>query len=207
MSIEQITDHADQAKDRLPRHLDAATNFLALLDIVGARTQELETQNFKLLDERHLSVAVGVQLDGLGQILNLPREVGQNDADYRAELVAATGVLAQSGQIEVLIDTFLRLSLALFLTVDEIYPARMQMVAHYDADTVDPAIDQAILDAMDRIKAGGVGLDLLYAEETTFFSFADVSEVDASDNGPSSADNGFGDEALSEGGGLARLII
>ncbi len=206
MTIITITDHADQAKARLPRHLDGATKLLVLLDIAGARYQELETELIKLLDERYLSVAVGVQLDGLGQILNLPREVGQTDTDYRQALIGETGQLALSGQIEALLDPFIRVTGAVTVTASEFYPAGMLLIAHNDADAEDPIIDQSIIDAMDKVKAGGVVLDLRYAPEDIVFTLAQDSETDVNNNGPQDIDKGFGDEVLTDGGGLARAI-
>jgi len=204
--IDEITDHAQQAKNRLPRHLDGATQFNALIDILGSRIQGLETELFNLLDERFLTVAVGVQLDGLGQILDLDREVGQSDAAYRQALIGVTGQLSLSGQIEPLITVFDNLTSAAFIFISEFYPAGVLMVAHYDADAEDPVIDVGIVEAMAAAKAAGVELDLRYAEQTTYLELADISEIDGSGNGPSSADHGLGDETLTEGGGLARKL-
>lgn len=207
MAIEQITDHAEQAKERLPDQFSGATNLLALLDDIGARYQDIETQFFKLLDERHLSVAVGVQLDGLGQILDLERELGQNDTDYRAALVGRSGELSKSGEIENLIFPFLTLTGAALVFSSDYYPAGVLLVAHNDADAESAAIDTNIIENMNKVKAGGVDLTLLFAEETTFLELSDESETDINNNGPTSADNGLGDEALTEGGGLARVIL
>lgn len=206
MTIEKITDHAQRLKNRLPRFLDGSSNLNALLDIAGGRFQELETQLFKLLDERHLSVAVGAQLDGLGEILDLPRKVGQTDPSYRQDLIGQAGQLSLSGEVESLIASFLDLSLATFLTVFEYYPAAILLVGHYDADPVDPNIDQSIVEAMARVRAAGVELDLRYAEETTYFWFSDAADVDGNGNAPLDTNHGFGDEVLTGGGGLARLI-
>lgn len=206
MTIKQITDHAEKAKDRLPRFLNAATNFNALIDIAGSRTQDLETELFNLLDQRYLSVAVGAQLDGLGQILNHERTVGQSDSDYRAELIAETGKLALSGQIEPLISLFNTLSSAVDSDLVEFYPASVLLTAYYDADSEDPILDENIVKAMNEVKAAGVNLDLRFVEETEYLELSDISEIDGSGNGPIDALHGLGDEALGEGGGLSRLI-
>jgi len=206
MTIEQINDHAGKAKERLPRFLDGATNFNALIDIFSSRTQDLETELFNLLDQRNLSDAVGVQLDGLGQILNLEREVGQSDADYRQALIGETGQLALSGQIESLINVFNALTSAVTSDVVEFFPASVLLTAFFDGDLEDPNVDQSIIDAMDKVRAAGVNLDLRYAEETEYLELSDISEIDGSGNGPTDALHGLGDEALTEGGGLSRLI-
>jgi len=206
MTIEQINDHAEKAKERLPRFLDGATNFNALIDIFSSRTQDLENELFNLLDQRNLSDAVGVQLDGLGQILNLDREVGQSDEDYRQAIIGETGQLALSGQIESLINVFNALTSAVSSDVVEFFPASVLLTAFYDGDLVDPDIDQSIIDAMDKVRAAGVNLDLRHTEETNFFELSDISEIDGSGNGPTSSSHGLGDETLTEGGGLSRLI-
>ena len=206
MTIEQITDHAEKAKERLPRFLDDATNFNALIEIAGARTQDLETELFNLLDQRYLTIAVGAQLDGIGQILNHEREIGQSDSDYRLELIAETGKLALSGQIESLILLFRSLTSAVDSDLVEFYPASVSLTAFYDADSEDPILDGNIVAAMNEVKAAGVHLDLRFVEETEYFEFSDISEIDGSGNGPIDAIHGLGDEALAEGGGLSRLI-
>jgi hypothetical protein len=206
MTIEEIDDHAEQIRDRYPDRYRTAANHQKLIDIFGSRFQELETQLFKILDERHLSVAVGVQLDGLGQILDLERELGESDESYRARLVGRTGELSKSGEMENLITSFLTLSQATSVFASDFYPAGVLLVALTDIDAEDPAIDQAIIDQMALVKAGGIKLILEFAPETDYYELSDVSEVDGSNNGPISSTNGLGDESLTEGGGLARVI-
>lgn len=206
MTIEQITDHAEKAKERLPRFLDGAVNFNALVDIIGGRTQDLETQLFNLLDKRNLTDAAGVQLDGLGQILNLEREIGQSDESYRQALIGATGQLALSGQIESLINVFNALTGAVSSDVVEFYPASVLLTAFYDGDVVDPVVDQSIIEAMNKVKAAGVNLDLRFAEEISFFRLSDAADADVNGDSPLDPLHGFGDEVLTEGGGLSRLI-
>ena len=206
MTIKQIIDHTEKAKARLPRFLDGATNFNALIDILGSRTQDLETELFNLLDQRYLSVAAGAQLDGIGQILNLDREIGLSDSDYRLELISETGKLALSGQIEPLILLFNTLTLATDSELVEFYPASVLLTAFYDADSQDPSLDANIVEAMNKVKAAGIHLDLRFVEEVEYLEFSDVSEIDGSGNGPIDAIHGLGDEVLLEGGGLSRLI-
>lgn len=210
MTIPEINDHAEKIKERYPAQFrdDGVrnVNLNKLIDIIGGRVQELETQLMKILNERHLSVAVGVQLDGIGEILDLDRELGEADEPYRARLVGRTGELAKSGEIESLIATFMPLTGAAAAWVAEYYPAGVMMIAHLDADAEDPDVDAAIVEQMNKVKAGGVDLILGFAEETTFLELSDESEADINNDGPQSADNGLGDESLTEGGGLSRVI-
>ena len=163
MTIEEITDHAEQAKERLPSQFNDAVNFRGFFDIAGARFQELETQLFNILDQRHLSVAVGVQLDGIGQILDLERELGESDASYRASLIGRTGELAKSGEMENIITSFLTLTGAVSVEATDFYPAAVNIVALLDADVEDSDIDQAIVDNMNLVKAAGVNLIMTFS--------------------------------------------
>lgn len=205
MTIDQITDHAQAIKDRIPSHLDGAVNLQKLFDIIGPRFQELETQLFNLLNNRHLTVAAGVQLDGIGQILDLVRLVGQSDIDYRAALIARSGELAKSGEMESLIGAFYNFTNATHVDASEYYPAGVLLVASNDADPESVVIDQAVIDNMELVKAAGVELTMQVAEINAF-TLSDASEADANNNGPTDADHGLGDEILTEGGSLSRAI-
>jgi len=183
------------------------TQFVDLIDIFSARTQELEDQLIKLLDERAISNSAGAQLDGIGVILNTPREVGETDNAYRNRLTGVTGQLALSGEIETLITVYLALTQAASVEAIEYYPAGVMLTAVYDGDIQNPDLDQSIISAMNETKAAGVELDLRFVEEGTFLELADESETDANGNGPIDPNQGLGDEVLTEGGGLARAII
>lgn len=58
-----------------------------LLRIYLEQVQEAEDAAWQLATERFVSVAVGVQLDGLGEIVGQPR-LGLSDDDYRAAIRA-----------------------------------------------------------------------------------------------------------------------
>jgi len=206
MIIEKINDHVDKAKERLPRFLDGAVNFNSLIEIFASRTQDLETELFNLLDERYLTVATGAQLDGIGQIVDLKRNVGQIDSDYRLDLIAETGKLALSGQIESLILLFRTLTFAPDSDLIEFFPASVVLTAFSDSDPEDPIIDQKVIDSMNEVKAAGVSLDLRFAEESSRLEFSRFSDTDINGNGPIVSDRGLGSVSLPDGGGLARLI-
>lgn len=208
MAIIQILDHQNRAKARLPGFMQGAVNIEAFLDAINAETQFLETTLFQLLDERHLTVAVGTQLDGIGQILDLDRIVGQSDASYRNSLIARTGELAKGGEIETLITVMtdlITLTSPDSLVIQEPYPATLSITHITDTDAQDPIEDAELVAAMGGVRASGVQLFLIRAGLTNSFEFSDESEV-VSGNGPIDSDRGFGDEALSGGGGLSRRI-
>jgi hypothetical protein len=66
--------------------------------------QELETVFNDLREKRDIDNAEGAQLDGIGDIVDLPRPAGQNDDDYRAALKLKNELNLSAGQPETLID-------------------------------------------------------------------------------------------------------
>lgn len=209
MTIDQITDHKQRAKDRAPGFMQGATNMELFFDAIVSETQVLETVFFQLLDERHLSVAVGAQLDGIGQILDLTRIDGESDTDYRARLSVRIDELSDSSTIESLISAFIdKTSLVApeEIKLDEIFPATIYMTWLSDeADPEDPVIDSVLVNEMNALRAGGVRLDIIRNGLTNNFQFSDESEL-VGISGPTDVEHGFGDEALSDGGQLGRQI-
>jgi hypothetical protein len=208
MAITKITDHQEKAKARLPGFMLGATNIEAFMDTISAEAQALESVFFQLLDERHLTVAVGAQLDGLGQILDLDRIVGQTDSDYRIALIARAGELAKGGEIETLITAMINiLSLVApdFLFIHEAYPATVLMEHVTDTDPQDADADAALRDTMNAVRSAGVQLHIIRSGLTGGFEFSDESEVVGGD-GPLDVNKGWGDEILTDGGQLARVI-
>lgn len=62
------------------------TNLQKLIKSVVEPAQEIEDVNWELKTERLLSTAIGQQLDEIGIILGLPRELNESDEDYRERL-------------------------------------------------------------------------------------------------------------------------
>ena len=208
MTITQITDHQTRAKARLPGFMQGATNIEAFLDAIVGEAQNIETALFQLLDQRHLTVAVGTQLDGIGEILDLARVVGQTDADYRTDLIAQAGEIAKAGEMQTLITAMINLVGLVSpesLFTHEAYPATVLITHITDTDAQDPDEDASLVASMNAVRAGGVQMFVIRAGLTNSFEFSDESEVVGGD-GPINANRGFGDEVLTDGGELARRI-
>lgn len=102
----QITNHfqralsllASQFRDQKPD--GGLTNFQKLIKVFCSAAQELEDTKWQLKTERWLSTAVGVQLDGIGKILGLPRAPGESDEDYRQRLQFQVFINASNGTPE-----------------------------------------------------------------------------------------------------------
>jgi len=62
------------------------TNLQKIIKILAEQAQDIDYVNFELETQRWLDIAVGVQLDLLGEILGLPRNIRESDDDYRERL-------------------------------------------------------------------------------------------------------------------------
>src|SRR5688572_28574549 len=62
------------------------TNLQKLVAVFSNSYQKIHKTLDDLKHKRNLDTAEGVQLDGLGQILGLPRQSGESDEDYRERL-------------------------------------------------------------------------------------------------------------------------
>lgn len=202
----QITDHAGQALQRLPQHLQGKIKLEALVTLLSSSSQRLEDVLFELLNERAISTAAGAQLDLIGTILDLPRVPGQSDSDYRVALFGRAGQLGHSGTPEELIVSYRDIWQAVSVQLVEFQPATAQLTAHTTSDGEDPVVDAATFKAMAALKAQGVRLILQVADDNEFLMLSDQSETDAEGDGPLDALHGLGDDTLTEGGGLARVL-
>ena len=79
---------------------DGYSNLQKLIKAFAESYQEADDANQQLLSERSLETAFGVQLDGLGEILGLPREDGESDDDYRERLIFQSFINNASGTPE-----------------------------------------------------------------------------------------------------------
>lgn len=76
------------------------TNLQKLLKVIITPAQRLEDVKWQLKTERWLDTSVGVQLDRIGAILGLPRQINESDADYRERLQFQIFVNTTSGTPE-----------------------------------------------------------------------------------------------------------
>jgi hypothetical protein len=102
-------------------------NFQKFIKAFALSIQELEDTNYQLLNERNIYTAVGVQLDGLGQILGLARADGESDEDYRENLKFQIFINEGTGTPEEVIAVLKFLTNANRVRYNEYYPAAFQM--------------------------------------------------------------------------------
>lgn len=76
------------------------TNFQKLIKAICTLGQEAEDVNWQLKTQRWLSTAIGQQLDEIGIILGLPRNVNESDESYRERLQFQIFINVSSGTPE-----------------------------------------------------------------------------------------------------------
>lgn len=126
MSLTPINDHIQRALDALPQQFKNKVNWEKLINILIAPFQELEDVAQDLLTNRALDTAIGVQLDGIGQIVGLARN-GMNDEQYRFALRFKIFINISSGEAETLIRALKYFTDANYIKYDPLYPAGFQM--------------------------------------------------------------------------------
>jgi len=106
------------------------TNLQKLISALCMQAQELNTQEQALQTQRYLNIAVGVQLDNLGEILGLARIPGQSDASYREDLQFQIFVIQSNGTPEEVIAILKYITDASIIWYDENYPAGYTMATN-----------------------------------------------------------------------------
>lgn len=214
MTSQPITDIVADAVLLLPSYETDSVAWNGLLDSVIGGYQAIEDVTEDLINLRAISTSEGVQLDKLGTILDLPRTGGQSDADYATALLGRAGALGSSGTVNQLLDVYGLLITSTHIYATDYAPATIELDAVVVADALTAAEDTAILLAVRKTKAGGVGL-ILTAVVAPEFLWGDAAEVDVNGDLPASA-HGFGDSADTDangdiaagdgGGNLARVL-
>ena len=136
------------------------TNFQKLIKALCISAQELQDVLWQLKTERWLSTAFGRQLDEIGVILGLLRNVDESDEDYRERLEFQIFINISSGTPEDIIRAIKFLTEANYIGFFDVYPAFFQL----ETDGLkfpEPATD--LNEAIFRMSPAGVN----YAPITT----------------------------------------
>lgn len=173
-TVTEISTHADDAVARLPEQYKDKSLLEALVRALANRTQALETVLFDLFENRSLYSAVGTQLDGIGQIVDQPRN-GLTDDIYRIRIFAKIAQNVSKGTPEDLIRIFKLLMQANKIYYYEVYPAAVYMTAVGGAPIGNT---NEIRKAVEASKAGGVAIDLLSIADENAFSFFEDPDLD-----------------------------
>lgn len=126
--ISKITNHAEQARARLLNQFKGKPKFEALINLMAHQFQQLEDAFWQLLTERQITTAVGAQLDIIGEIIGLKREVDEtttltDDEDYRAMMFIKILANVSEGTLDELIVLVTELLGHEDVVVTEYYPA------------------------------------------------------------------------------------
>lgn len=98
MAIIETTEHGDQGVARLIAQYPGKPRLEALLRIYLDEVQQIEVALFDLATDRFLDVAIGAQLDGIGDIVGQERQ-GLSDVDYRPLLRARVQANRSEGTV------------------------------------------------------------------------------------------------------------
>jgi len=128
--IEKST-HLEEALAQLAEQFKRKPNVEALLAAFVAQVQELEGVLFDLMEDRAIDTAAGIQLDGLGIIINEERQ-GRDDSAYRQAIRARVMLNTSSGTPEDIIEIARAVLGNVEIEIIEAYPA------HFDAIVNDP---------------------------------------------------------------------
>lgn len=103
------------------------TNFQKMLASLVSECYDVNDVELELYGERWLATAVGVQLDGIGEILGLARVSGQSDSNYREALYFQVRINRSTGTPEELIQALAFLTQATYVQYLEPHPAFYQL--------------------------------------------------------------------------------
>lgn len=153
------------------------TNFQKLLKVFLESSQNIQDVINQLKTQRNIFDAVGVQLDGIGEILGLQRESGESDEDYRERLQFQTFINSGTGTPEEVIRVLAFLTNASKVGYIEYYPGAYQMSTD---GTTFPDPPEELVTAINRASPAGiqyVPVTASYGVEKPFVFGLDFEEV------------------------------
>lgn len=156
------TERLAEAVGNLIDQFKGQPNVEAFIEAWAQQSQEIETAAFGLLTGTTLATAVGVQLDGLGELVGVERE-GRSDPDYRLRISAQILFNNSSGTIEDLLQLAVALG-ATTLALTEVPPAKIELVAGLPL-----ANGAEVARLMGLGKPAGVGMWFTWYEDATPF--------------------------------------
>jgi hypothetical protein len=178
LPVERIPNHDAIGLDRLLEQFSGSVNLRALLSTYLGSAQDFEDTAYQIINARSLDIVSGHRLDGLGQIVNVPRS-GLNDEEYRLRIRAELAVLTSQGSIEDL-TAILQLLLGMpsppDIQIDEYYPKAIYMRARDWIVDEDPAV---IGNLLRRAVSAATYLQFIYtsveADDDDLFRFSDTN--------------------------------
>jgi hypothetical protein len=130
--------HTATGLGRLLEQFQGSVNLRSLLSTYLDGAQDFEDVAYQIINARSLDIVSGHRLDGLGQIVNLPRS-GLSDEDYRLRIRAELAVLTSQGSIEDLITI-------LSLLIDLGTPPDVEIVEYFPKTIAMRPVDFVLTD-------------------------------------------------------------
>ena len=191
-----ISNHCELALDRLAEQFKKTTDFHSIICAFVEQLQILEFAFVDLVSLRGINSAIGVQLDGIGEIVGLSRFTDDDDS-YRAAIRLKIGQNTSSGSPEDVISFVQQQTGAFSIDYAENYPAKISM--HIVAPTA--SIPNDLILATERVCPAGVGVLLTHNEPGGPFFAYDAEGVSDPDGA------GFSEPGITNSGGkLAELV-
>lgn len=169
-----ITTHNQDAKNRLLEQYKKEPGIEGLIEsYFGNQIQDLEDVLQLFFDRLNIDISEGVQLDGIGKIVNQDR-LGLTDELYRLFLKGRIGANVSEGDIERLIEVWKTITQANIVKLEEIFPAEVNLAT--DVALPDNLIDIAFALIQNVSGAGvGVGVTTFLPEDAFSFDGADLA--------------------------------
>ena len=150
-----ILDYTTRIVNLLVEQYELSSDMRGSIQAFASEVQELEDAGQELLFNRSLNNAVGVQLDGVGEIVGETRQ-GRSDDDYRAGIRFRIFINKSSGEIETLGLFVIYLTGGTFAQIIEHYPAKVEII--FNAISIPANMHQLVND----VAAAGVGILLTW---------------------------------------------
>jgi len=189
------TTHTAEALDHLLEVLKGKPDLAAFIAPFIDQIQDAENAAFELIDERTIDAAVGVQLDGIGQIIGETRD-GRTDDDYRAGLKAKILINKTSGTIEEIIEIVILL-VSNSVDIQDFYPASFYVNIVGALVDLDPVLLAGIISSA---KPAAVNAAMIYQGDIDANTFT-LASGDAVET---SSTQGLANDAGTTGGKLRQ---
>lgn len=191
----QISNHVQQALNRLLEQYKESPNLKGLLTSFIEEIQNIEDMNFDLLTNRTLDNATGKTLDNIGSIVGVSRRVGESDANYRTRIREGIFKNRAQGTVEILIEVVQLFTDATVIIYSEGAEASFAFWINDQAMTADE-ID-ALYEGLRTAKAAGVKI-----EGVTAFDDGDAFAMDGT-----ALEKGFGSVTDPAAGGKFATLL
>jgi len=197
MTFTYIDDYETRALNRQIEFFKTLVNWEKLLTIYANDAQEVEDVLKDFHDKLNVQFGEGETLDVFGKIFLVARG-NLTDDEYRNFILSASAGFRQSGEIETIISVYKALMLATKITLIEYFPA--SFIANAQVDDPTTLVTTSVREAMSKVKAAGVEMDLTMSNNSNPFSFMSVGDA------PNPA-LGFSSIASPTSGGIFGSVI